>query len=293
MAQMSPVFLLLAVAFFVGLAAFVWLVRPKRDRIGTEDTRPADEPSNSPKKRSLAITALAFLGVFIVLTYGVLNSATDNDDDFEVLLDTPRMINSEMRMDRAYRQGAVLTMEGTMVEFDATEQDLTGFESMMRSFYLKMACDDPGGRQSLKSGGVARFHVNDRNGTPISKVEISENDCASVESGQDQAVSEWPGVRGTPMLAKPEMIEPNVRLEQIFSGEKAMYYVYTRLDVLRHEMDLHAFDQEVRSGIRSETCANPAFQAPLAEGRSMVYIYNDRVGDLMIKITITPDTCVG
>ena len=88
----------------------------------------------------------------------------------------------------------------------------------------------------------------------------------------------------------PSMVDKNTRIDRISLQGKDIYYNYTLVNHIVSNLDIDRFKAVMIPNLKTSECADR--RAYLDDGRSLVYMYQDKQSNPVIKIVITKADCL-
>lgn len=90
----------------------------------------------------------------------------------------------------------------------------------------------------------------------------------------------------------PRMIDNDTRLENVALVDKDIYFNYTMVNLLTADVDIAKVESIIAPNIKSTQCQDAGLRPILNEGRKLVYVYMDKEGKLITKITVSKEDCL-
>lgn len=90
----------------------------------------------------------------------------------------------------------------------------------------------------------------------------------------------------------PRMIDNDTRLENVALVDKDIYFNYTMVNLLTADVDIAKVESIIAPNIKSTQCQDGGLRPILNEGRKLVYVYMDKEGKLITKITVSKEDCL-
>jgi hypothetical protein len=90
----------------------------------------------------------------------------------------------------------------------------------------------------------------------------------------------------------PRMIDNDTRLENVALVDKDIYFNYTMVNLLTADVDIAKVESIIAPNIKSTQCQDVGLRPILNEGRKLVYVYMDKEGKLITKITVSKEDCL-
>ena len=90
----------------------------------------------------------------------------------------------------------------------------------------------------------------------------------------------------------PRMIDNDTRLENVALVDKDIYFNYTMVNLLTADVDIAKVESIIAPNIKSTQCQDVGLRPILNEGRKLVYVYMDKEGKVITKITVSKEDCL-
>lgn len=86
------------------------------------------------------------------------------------------------------------------------------------------------------------------------------------------------------------MVDEQTRLDRVDApGDNRIMYFYTLVKVSKSEVDADTMKESLTPVIREDVETNPQMTVNREHNTTMVYSYDDKNGDFLFSITVTPE----
>ena len=250
------------------------------------------------------VVVMNTLALIASIVNPILQSPTATlQDEMELMNKSlPITIDENTRLDRASLQDGNIYFYATLINISAdtsSANDIENFHAAMTTQLRTAMCPDPIIQQAFEEGRDIVYVYRDKDDNSFAQITISESDCSvqnpSIATPTPQ--SSTAALQNEIELANkslPTTLDEFTRLDRISLQGEDVYYSYTLIDVSVNDFSANGienFHTTQSDHLQTFACDTPATRQYLEDGRNVVYVYKDAIGDLVTQITVKKTDC--